>query len=55
MKSKSSTPVVLAAVVGTVFYAAATYYFVDIAGGTKIEADYSNTPNGVTEGPPDFK
>lgn len=46
---------VIAALLSTVVFAVGTYYVVEVAGGTKVEADYSNTPNGVTPGPPDFK
>ncbi len=53
--SKSNTGVILAAVLGVVVYAVGTYVAVEAAGGTKIEPSYSNTPNGVTVGPPGFK
>ncbi len=53
--SKSNTGVILAAVLGVVVYAVGTYVAVEAAGGTKIEPSYSDTPNGVTVGPPGFK
>lgn len=52
---KTNTGVILAAVLGVVVYAVGTYVAVEAAGGTKIEPSYSNTPNGVTVGPPAFK
>ena len=53
--SKSNTGVILAVVLGVVVYAVGTYVAVEAAGGTKIEPSYSDTPNGVTVGPPGFK
>ena len=51
---KSSAPMIVGAVLGTLLFAAATYVVVDVAGGTEVEADYSNTPNGVVPSPPAF-
>ncbi|MCW2587248.1 MAG: hypothetical protein JWN55_2764, partial [Frankiales bacterium] len=33
-------------------FGAITYYTVEVAGGTGISPEYSNTPNGVVPGPP---
>jgi hypothetical protein len=55
MERRSNVPTVIAAVVGTVVFAVSTYIVVEVAGGTKVESSDSNTPNGVTPGPPDFK
>ncbi len=51
----SNVRVIVGALVGVAVYCVSTYLVVEQAGGTKVEADYSNTPNGVTPGAPDFK
>ena len=43
------------AVLGVVVYSVGVWAVVEQAGGTKIEPDYSNTPNAVTSAPPAFK
>lgn len=53
-KNKSDAPKWIAAILGMAIYTVGTYIVVDIAGGTKIEPSYSNTPNGVTKAPPAF-
>lgn len=56
MARKSNLPSILAAVVGTLVFAVTTYVVTEAAGGTDAnDSGYSNTPNGVTEGPPPFK
>lgn len=51
---KSSAPMIVGAVLGTLLFAGATYAVVDVAGGTDVSPDYSNTPNGVTPSAPEF-
>ena len=53
--SKSPLPMVVGALLGTAVFCVSTYLVVDAAGGTKVESDYSNTPNAVTPGAPAFK
>ncbi len=52
---KSLVPFVVATIVGTAVFCVGTYVVTEMAGGTKLESDYSNTPNGVVPGPPAFK
>lgn len=52
---KSNVPLYVATLLGLAIYGAGTYVVTEIAGGTGVHADYSNTPNGVVEGPPAFK
>ena len=54
-KSKSNAGVIIAAVLGTLVFSVVTYVTVDIAGGVDVGPEYSNTPNGVVPGPPEFK
>jgi hypothetical protein len=54
-KPKSNVPVFVMALVGLIVYGVGTYVVVEVAGGTGIKPSYSNTPNGVTAGAPDFK
>ncbi len=54
-KKKSDAPMIIGALVGIAVYAAATYVVVEVAGGTEVQTGDSNTPNGVTVGPPSFK
>jgi hypothetical protein len=54
-ESKSNLVPIVATILGLAVYAVGTYVVVEVAGGTKIEPSYSNTPNGVTAGAPDFK
>ena len=54
-KPKRDLPMILAAVLGTIAFAVGTYAVVEAAGGTDVEADYSNTPNGVVPGPPEAR
>jgi hypothetical protein len=54
-KKKSNLPMFVVAALGLALYGVGTYVVVEVAGGTGIHADYSNTPNGVTAGAPDFK
>lgn len=53
-QSKSNVPTVVGAIVATLVFAGATYVVVDQAGGTDVSPGYSNTPNGVTPGAPEF-
>lgn len=55
MESKSNLPTIVFGLVGVLVYAAVTYAVVEVAGGADVESSYSNTPNGVTPGPPPFK
>lgn len=52
---KSNVPMYVAAIVGLVIYGATTYIVTEVAGGTGVHADESNTPNAVVPGPPPFK
>lgn len=52
---KSNVPVIVGAVLGTLVFAVSTYVVVEVAGGTDLSPSYSNTPNGVHPGPPEFK
>ena len=54
-QKKSIVPLIVGAVVGTAVFCVSSYLVVDAAGGTKVESDYSNTPNAVVPGPPAFK
>ncbi len=54
-RSKSNAPVIIAAVIGTLIFSVVTYVVVDVAGGVDVGPEYSNTPNGVVPGPPEFK
>lgn len=54
-KSKSNVPLYLATIIGMLIYAVGTYVAVEAAGGTEVTSTDSNTPNGVTVGPPPFK
>jgi hypothetical protein len=54
-ESKSNLVPIVASILGLVIYAVGTYAVVEVAGGTKISPAESNTPNGVTQGPPAFK
>ena len=53
--SKSPLPKIVGALAGLALFCVSTYLAVDAAGGTKVEPDYSNTPNAVTPGAPAFK
>ncbi len=55
MKSKSNVRMIVGACLGIAVYCVATYVVVEQAGGTKVDPAYSNTPNGVTPGAPDFE
>jgi hypothetical protein len=52
-KKKSNLPMFVVAAIGLTIYSVGTYVVVEVAGGTGVHSDYSNTPNGVTPGPPD--
>jgi hypothetical protein len=52
-KKKSNIPMFVLAAIGLAVYGVGTYVIVEVAGGTGIHSDYSNTPNGVTPGAPD--
>ena len=54
-KSKSNLSTYIAALMGLAIYAGGTYVVVDLAGGAAVETNDSNTPNGVTVGPPSYK
>ena len=54
-ESKSNLMPIVAAILGLAVYAVGTYAVVEVAGGTKISPEESNTPNGVTPGPPAFR
>jgi len=43
------------AVLGVLVFSVVTWAVTERAGGTKIEPNYSNTPNAVTSAPPAFK
>jgi peptidoglycan/LPS O-acetylase OafA/YrhL len=49
---KSNAALILAAMVATLLFGGLTYWVVERAGGTKVSADYSNTPNATVPGPP---
>jgi hypothetical protein len=51
----SLIPAIVGLLVGTAVFCVTTFVVVDQAGGTKVESDYSNTPNAVVPGPPAFK
>jgi hypothetical protein len=51
----SLVPLIVGAIVGTAVFCLTTYLVVEQAGGTKVESDYSNTPNAVVPGPPAFQ
>lgn len=55
MAGKSNIPMFVASILGLVVYTVGTYVVVEVAGGTAVSSTDSNTPNGVTQGPPDFK
>jgi len=55
MTSKGNAPRIAAGLVGMLVFAVVTYVVTEVAGGTKVESGYSNTPNGVVPGPPDFR
>ena len=52
---KSNTALILSAMVATVLFGALTWWVVDLAGGTKVESTYSNTPNATVPGPPGLR
>jgi hypothetical protein len=54
-RNKSNVPMFVMAVIGLLVYSVGTYVVIEVAGGTGIHSEYSNTPNGVTVGPPAFK
>jgi hypothetical protein len=54
-KRRSNVPMYVLALVGLAIYGATTYVVTDVAGGTGVHSDDSNTPNAVVSGPPDFK
>lgn len=54
-KSKSNVPLIVGTLVSLAAFSVVTFVVVDQAGGTKVTPDYSNTPNGVVPGAPDFK
>lgn len=54
-EAKSNLVPVLATFLGLAVFAGGTYAVVEAAGGTTVSPSYSNTPNGVTPGPPAFK
>ena len=54
-KSKSNVPIYLATIIGVIVYGVGTYAVVEAAGGTDVTSTDSNTPNGVTVGPPAYK
>jgi len=54
-ESKSNLVPIVASILGLAVFTVGTYAVVEVAGGTKISPSYSNTPNGVTPGAPDFK
>ena len=51
----SLVPLIVGTLVGMAVFCVTTYVVVEQAGGTKVESDYSNTPNAVVPGPPAFK
>lgn len=53
--AKSNTSMILIATIATVLFGILTWWVVVIAGGTKLEPGYSNTPNATVPGPPEFK
>lgn len=55
MERKSNVPMYVLTLLGLAIYGATTYVVTEVAGGTGNHADYSNSPNGVVTGPPDFK
>ena len=55
MERKSNVPMYVLAILGLALYGATTYVVTEVAGGTGVHSDESNTPNGVVPGPPDFK
>jgi hypothetical protein len=55
MERKSNLPMIVLSVIGLLIYTFGTYIVVDLAGGTKVSPDYSNTPNATVPGPPAFK
>jgi hypothetical protein len=52
MESRSNTVTLVVAFLATVVFGVITYVCVEVAGGTGISSEYSNTPNGVVPGPP---
>ncbi|MGZ6793189.1 MAG: hypothetical protein ACXVFV_09570 [Mycobacteriales bacterium] len=54
-ESKSNLVPFVVTFLGLAIFAGGTYAVVEAAGGTKVDPAYSNTPNGVTPGAPDFK
>jgi hypothetical protein len=54
-KGKSNVPLYVLTLVGLAIYGATTYIVTEVAGGTGVHADESNTPNAVVPGPPPFK
>lgn len=53
--TRLNTRLILAAMVATVLFGALTWWVVDRAGGTAVDANYSNTPNATVPGPPDLR
>lgn len=45
----------ISAVLGVAVYSVGVWAVTEAAGGTKVDPAYSNTPNGVTSAPPDFR
>jgi hypothetical protein len=53
--AKSNTSMILLATIAMLVFGVVTWWVVDVAGGTKVESSYSNTPNATVPGPPAFK
>lgn len=53
--ARSNTGTILIAMVATLLFGFITWWVVTIAGGTKVDPAYSNTPNATVPGPPAFK
>lgn len=53
--AKSNTSMIVLAMIATLLFGAVTWWVVELAGGTKMDPGYSNTPNATVPGPPEFK
>lgn len=54
-EAKSNHKAIAASIIGLVIYAVGTYVVVEVAGGTHLSSNDSNTPNATVPGPPAFK
>ena len=53
--AKSNTKMIVLSTIAMLLYGGITLWVTDVAGGTKVDPAYSNTPNATVPGPPEFK